>query len=97
MLIARAHKIAVVVVFALLTAWLLVSSWQSFRNQPAEARAVHDARPENEAKSKEGGLWTWLTHDAAGFFTLWLVIVGAGQVGLFLWAVTTNRRNVGPR
>jgi hypothetical protein len=96
MLIARAHKIAVVVVFALLTAWLLVSSWQSLRNQPAEARAVHDARPENEAKSKEGGLWTWLTHDAAGFFTLWLVIVGAGQVGLFLWQLRLIAETLGP-
>jgi hypothetical protein len=25
----------------------------------------------------------WITHDAAGFFTLWLVIVGGGQLGMF--------------
>jgi hypothetical protein len=25
----------------------------------------------------------WMTHDAAGFFTLWLVIVGGGQLVLF--------------
>jgi hypothetical protein len=28
-------------------------------------------------------LWHWLTHEAAGFFTLWLVIVGGGQLVLF--------------
>jgi hypothetical protein len=29
--------------------------------------------------------WHWMTHDAAGFFTLWLVIVGGGQLVMFLF------------
>ena len=28
-------------------------------------------------------LWHWMTHDAAGFFTLWLVIIGSCQLSLF--------------
>jgi len=34
--------------------------------------------------SQHEGFWHWITHDAAGFFTLWLVIVGVGPVVLFL-------------
>jgi hypothetical protein len=85
MLVARAHKIAAAIAFVLLTAWLLIGSWQSSRHQPAEARAAYNGANKNEAKPQEGEFWNWLTHDAAGFFTLWLVLVGGGQVGLFLW------------
>jgi hypothetical protein len=96
MLMARAHKIAVAVVFGLLTAWLLVGSWQSLRKQPAEPLAVHNRPPENKLNSKEGRLWNWLTRDAAGFFTLWLVIVGTGQVVLFLWQLRLIAKTLGP-
>jgi hypothetical protein len=96
MLVARAHKIAVAIAFALLAAWLLIGSWQSSRPQPAEARAAHNGPNENEAKPKERGFWNWLTHDAAGFFTLWLVIVGGGQVGLFLWQLRLIAETLGP-
>jgi hypothetical protein len=40
---------------------------------------------ENTVHPPDGGLWNWLFHDAAGFFTLWLVIVGGAQVGMFYW------------
>jgi hypothetical protein len=42
MLGQRAHKIAVVIAFVLLTAWLLVGSWQSSHHQPANIEAVPD-------------------------------------------------------
>jgi hypothetical protein len=29
--------------------------------------------------------WHWMTHDAAGFFTLWLVIVGGSQLVMFFF------------
>jgi len=34
----------------------------------------------------------WVTHDAAGFFTFLLVIVGLGQAGLFLWQLRLMRK-----
>jgi hypothetical protein len=36
----------------------------------------------------------WLIHDAAGFFTLLLVIVGAVQVGLFVWQLKLIRTSL---
>jgi len=41
--------------------------------------------------SKERAVWDWVTHDAAGFFTLWLVIVGGVQIGLFYWQLRLIR------
>jgi hypothetical protein len=93
-MVARAHKIAVVIVFTVLTAWLLVGSWQPLRHQPAETRAVPQGP--NEPKPKEGGFWNWLTHDAAGFFTVLLVIVGGTQVGLFFWQLRLIKATLGP-
>jgi hypothetical protein len=37
----------------------------------------------------------WLTKDAAGFFTFVLVIVGAAQLGLFLWQLRLIRESLG--
>jgi hypothetical protein len=42
MLGQRAHKIAVVIAFVLLTAWLLVGTWQSSRHQSATTETVPD-------------------------------------------------------
>ena len=44
--------------------------------------ANHGANEQNQSQKSEG-LWDWIFHDAAGFFTLWLVIVGGGQIVLF--------------
>jgi hypothetical protein len=35
------------------------------------------------AVEQREGIWNWLTHDAAGFFAVWLVIYGAIQLILF--------------
>src|SRR5262249_41825656 len=37
----------------------------------------------------------WIAHDAAGFFTLWLVVVGVGQAGLFVWQLILIKRSLG--
>jgi hypothetical protein len=37
----------------------------------------------------------WIAHDAAGFFTFWLVIVGLGQAGLFAWQLHYMRKSIG--
>jgi hypothetical protein len=47
------------------------------RHQPSNAKETY----EGTAKRNDGeGLLHWLMSDAAGFFTMWLVIVGAGQL-----------------
>jgi hypothetical protein len=59
--------------------------FESSRRHPTEQRAAADTAKENPNHQPERSLWNWVTHDAAGFFTLWLVIVGGGQIGLFYW------------
>jgi hypothetical protein len=39
-------------------------------------------------------LWHWITHDAAGFFTAALVIVGAVQLVLFVWQLRLIRTSL---
>jgi hypothetical protein len=58
--------------------------WSSqYPGQSTQApSASHRADEETQGQQHEG-LWNWLTHDAAGFFTTWLVIVGGGQLVLF--------------
>jgi hypothetical protein len=70
---ARAHKIAATIAFVLLTAWLLVCSWQAspYSSRPAQNEGSHRADE------------PWLTKDAAGFFTFLLVVVGGLQIVLF--------------
>jgi hypothetical protein len=38
----------------------------------------------------------WLTHDAAGFFTFILFLVGIAQAGLFVWQLRLIRKSLGP-
>jgi hypothetical protein len=39
-------------------------------------------------------IWHWLTHDAAGFFTAVLVVVGAVQLVLFIWQLRLIRTSL---
>jgi hypothetical protein len=96
MLIARAHKIVAWIAFVLLTAWLLIGSWQSSRHQPTKTYADRNGGNENSAKPKEDGFWNWIAHDAAGFFTPWLVLVGGAQVGLFVWQLRLIKKTLAP-
>jgi hypothetical protein len=38
--------------------------------------------------------WSWLSHDAAGFFTFWLVIVGGFQALLFYYQLRLIRKSL---
>jgi hypothetical protein len=38
--------------------------------------------------------WHWLTHEAVGFFTLWLVIIAGGQLALFFWQLVLIRKSL---
>jgi hypothetical protein len=53
--------------------------------------------PQNRAQETSNGqqdksIRHWMTHDAAGFFTLWLVIVGGCQLILFWVQLKYNSR-----
>ena len=48
----------------------------------------------NQAHVEPSTFWNWVTHDAAGFFTACLVIVGFGQAGLFVWQLTLMRDGI---
>jgi hypothetical protein len=65
--------------------------FESSRRHPTEQRATSSAAQENPGHPAEPSFWNWVTHDAAGFFTLWLVIVGVGQIGLFYWQLRLIR------
>jgi hypothetical protein len=68
-----------VALFALgATFWSSQYSGQTTQTQSAKERAE-----EKSTGQPNEGLWHWLTHDAGGFFTAWLVIVGGGQLALF--------------
>lgn len=65
--------------------------FESSRLPPAQQQATSDPAKENPGHPPERTFWNWVTHDAAGFFTLWLVIVGGGQLGLFYWQLRLIR------
>lgn len=48
----------------------------------------------NEAHIEPSSFGDWITHDASGFFTAWLVVVGFGQAGLFVWQLFYMRRGM---
>jgi hypothetical protein len=61
---------------------------QIFEVAPSQTTNPHLAEKRertNNSQHIESSLGDWLTHDEAGFFTLWLVVVGLGQACLFLW------------
>jgi hypothetical protein len=65
--------------------------FDSSHRPPAEQQIAAGAINENASHPPDGGIWNWVTHDAAGFFTLWLVIVGGAQIGLFYWQLRLIR------
>jgi hypothetical protein len=58
--------------------------WSSqYAGQSTQAPSASHRTDEESQGQQHEGLWNWLTHDAAGFFAVWLVIVGGGQLVLF--------------
>jgi hypothetical protein len=56
-------------------------------SQPSRQSTVNQGTQDRPAKTdkdqQDESFRQWVTHDAAGFFTLWLVIVGVSQLVLF--------------
>jgi hypothetical protein len=61
---------------------------------PSQPRSAAQANIQEDGQFAYGGFWNWVTHDAAGFFTAWLVIVGGIQVALFIWQLWLIRKSV---
>jgi hypothetical protein len=67
--------------------------WSS-RCQPSKAEAKEKGSHSNQYKCEESSFWDWMTHDEAGFFTFWLVVIGFSQAGLFVWQLGFMRATV---
>ncbi len=65
--------------------------FESSRGLPPKQQSTSNGAKENTEQPPDSGFWDWVTHDAAGFFTLWLVVVGGGQIGLFYWQLRLIR------
>jgi hypothetical protein len=48
----------------------------------------------SQAHSTAEHFWEWVTHDAAGFFTALLVLVGGLQLALFFWQLVLIRESL---
>jgi hypothetical protein len=89
------RRIPDVLIGALLTVAVLAiglsigSQYHPFQPEPATRGNIQEG-----GQSEYGGLWNWVTHDAAGFFTAWLVIVGGIQVALFIWQLWLIRESL---
>jgi hypothetical protein len=71
-----------------------ISAWQGSGNQTPSPYATHNSQNPSHQQIDESSGWYWLTHDAAGFFTLGLVFVGLGQAGLFFWQLRLMREGL---
>jgi len=79
---------------AYLTAMVLVFSSSEQPHQGANTQSYQD-RANERCKDKQWEcLWHWITHDAAGFFTLCLVIVGGCQLVMFLVQLRYIRKDI---
>jgi hypothetical protein len=73
---------------ALFACFVLWCGWQSKLSSqqplpPTQTQSANNRSEEKKHSQDNEGLWDWLTHDAAGFFAAWLVIIGGSQLALF--------------
>lgn len=50
--------------------------WISSRHQPSHSDTTEKRAYSDKSHEQHGPVWDWITHDAVGFFTFWLVLVG---------------------
>ncbi len=51
--------------------------------QTTETKGADESDNKDANRQPHESTWDWVTHDAAGFFTLWLVVIGGAQLALF--------------
>jgi hypothetical protein len=81
-------------VIALLACLVVGLGWYSSRCQPPECNATGQTTKSDETHNAHSAFWNWITNDATGFFTFWLVIIGTSQAGLFLWQLRYMRKGI---
>jgi hypothetical protein len=87
----RAKLSAVILAFLALFGFLIFQAGVASRHQPSGPQSTAKRDSGNQSHVEPGSFRNWITHDAAGFFTAWLVIVGFGQAGLFVWQLRYMR------
>lgn len=73
--------------------FLYVAWWSSTRH-PTDQYAASKSTKSHKDHPAHSTFGDWITNDAAGFFTFWLVIVGIGQAGLFVWQLRYMRKSL---
>src|SRR5208283_1367214 len=71
-----------------------VSATTKTVNQPSAAVAESSSNNSSSKAQPDEGIWSWLAHDAVGFFTLCLFLAGSAQVVLFLWQLWLIRESL---
>src|SRR5208282_6034361 len=61
--------------------------------KPATAAADQQTEGRRATNEPQETFRKWITRDAVGFFTLWLVGVGIAQLGLFFWQLVLIRKS----
>ena len=90
----RAKIAAVALAFLALFGFLVFQAGVASRYQPAAAQSAQKSDEGEQGHIEPRSFGNWITHDAAGFFTAWLVIVGFGQAGLFVWQLLYMRQGM---
>jgi hypothetical protein len=86
MMSKRALNIVCVIAFACIVLGFGIVEWGISSQQAGQltkAKSYEDRNKKTDDGKPDEALREWLTHDAAGFFTLWLVIIGGAQLVLF--------------
>jgi hypothetical protein len=65
-----------------------------FEHAPSENVPTPNRANENQSEPQDGGAWNWLTHDATGIFTGFLVVVGGIQIAVFLRQLSLIRESL---
>jgi hypothetical protein len=74
----------------------LGAGFESSRHPTAETPPNSNAENQKQPEGYWSATWDWLTHDATGAFTGFLVIVGAVQIGVFLRQLRLIRESLRP-
>jgi len=90
----RLRLAIVIALFGLLVVGLGAIDKSSSSHQPSNTHPAQKSPNANQTHIEQGTFGDWVTHDAVGFFTLCLVIVGLGQAGLFAWQLHYMRKSI---
>jgi hypothetical protein len=71
--------------------------WSPQYSSPTrQSERARDGSKKSDDGQENEGLLNWLTTDAGGFFTFWLVVVGGGQLVLFYVQLRLIRESLSP-